>query len=126
VVERRRALAAVYQSGLQSIPQIKLPPGPAEDADHFDCFQNYEMQAEGRDELRAFLKIRQIGTALPWGGKAVHQWPRLGLDAHLPFTERLFERVLLLPLNLSLTHYDVHTICNTIQDFYQRSPRKSG
>ena len=126
VVERRRALAAIYESGLQSIPQIKLPPGPAEDADHFDCFQNYEIEAERRDELRAWLTASRIGTSLPWGGKAVHQWPRLGLDAHLPFTERLFERVLLLPLNLSLTHYDVHTICNTIQDFYQRSPRKSG
>jgi len=102
------------------------PRRPAEDTDHFDCFQNYEIETERRDELRAWLHARQIGTSLPWGGKAVHQWPRLGLDAHLPFTERLFERVLLLPLNLSVTHYDVHTICNTIQDFYQRSPRNSG
>ena len=126
VVERRRALARLYRNSLQTIPQVKLPPGPGDEPDHFDVFQNYEIEAERRDELRAWLTTRQIGTSLPWGGKAVHQWPPLGLHAHLPFTERLFERVLLLPLNLSLTHYDVHTICNTIQDFYQRSPRKSG
>jgi len=126
VVERRRALARLYRNSLQTIPQVKLPPGPGDEPDHFDVFQNYEIEAERRDELRAWLTTRQIGTSLPWGGKAVHQWPPLGLHAHLPFTERLFERVLLLPLNLSLTHYDVHTICNTIQDFYQRSPRNSG
>jgi dTDP-4-amino-4,6-dideoxygalactose transaminase len=126
VVERRRALAALYHNGLQSIQEIQLPPGPDANADHFDCFQNYEIEAERRDELRAWLTARRIGTALPWGGKAVHQWPRLGFEAQLPFTERLFERVLLLPLNLSLSPYDVHTICNTIQDFYQSSSRKRG
>jgi len=124
VIERRRALAACYRSGLQSIKEIKPPPGPEANSDHFDCFQNYEIEAERRDELRAWLQTRLIGSALPWGGKAVHQWPRLGLNARLPYTEALFESVLLLPLNLSLTDYDVRHICITIQDFYQTSRRE--
>ena len=118
-VERRRALAGIYRDRLMPIRQVELPPGPRDDRDHFDVFQNYEIEAERRDELRAFLKARQIGSAVPWGGKAVHQWPRLGFKNRLPFTERLFERVLLLPLNLSLTDHDVHTICNAIETFYQ-------
>jgi len=121
-VVRRRELAGLYRDGLQAIPELKLPPGPdyrGHDPDHFDVFQNYEIEAEYRDELRAFLKARQIGSALPWGGKAVHQWLRLGFTARLPFTERLFQRVLLLPLNLSLTYHDVHHICNTIAEFYR-------
>jgi len=120
-VERRRTLAGLYRNRLQSIRQVELPPGPADDSDHFDVFQNYEIEAERRDELRAFLKTHQIGTALPWGGKAVHQWRRLGFETRLPFTERVFERVLLLPLNLSLTQDDVHHICNLIENFYRRS-----
>jgi dTDP-4-amino-4,6-dideoxygalactose transaminase len=123
-IERRRELAGLYRAGLEAIPQLQLPPGPDHrecDPDHFDVFQNYEIEAERRDDLRAFLKSRQIGSALPWGGKAVHQWPRLGFEQRLPFTERLFERVLLLPLNLSLTHHDVHTICNAIEAFYQHA-----
>jgi dTDP-4-amino-4,6-dideoxygalactose transaminase len=123
-VQRRRTLAGLYRDGLQSIRQVELPPGPdhrEDDPDHFDVFQNYEIEAECRDELRTFLKSRQIGSALPWGGKAVHQWARLGFETHLPRTERLFERVLLLPLNLSLTDDDVHTICNAIEDFYQHA-----
>lgn len=118
-VERRRSLAGVYQDRLRTIEQVKLPPGPDDGLDHFDVFQNYEVEAEDREDLRAFLKDREIGTALPWGGKAVHQWPRLGCTARLPFTERLFERVLLLPLNLALTHHDVHYICDTIEEFYR-------
>jgi dTDP-4-amino-4,6-dideoxygalactose transaminase len=117
-VERRRELAGLYRNRLQAIPQVQLPPGPAGDAEHYDVFQNYEIEVERRDQLRAFLKRRQIGTALPWGGKAVHQWVRLGFRVRLPFTEALFERVLLLPLNLSLTDHDVHNISNAIEDFY--------
>jgi len=49
----------------------------------------------------------------------VHQWPRLGFAVRLPFTEALFERVLLLPLNLSLTHPDVDYVSDTIRDFYE-------
>lgn len=126
-VEHRRALAGLYRDGLQSVPQLRLPPGPDRDHpdhdhpdhDHYDVFQNYEIEAQDRDALRAYLEAHQIGSALPWGGKAVHQWAGLGFKAHLPFTEALFERMLLLPLNLSLTHHDVHYICNTIQDFYR-------
>jgi dTDP-4-amino-4,6-dideoxygalactose transaminase len=118
-IERRRALAGIYRNRLRAIGQVKLPPGPQDEADHFDVFQNYEIEAERRDELRAFLKIHHIGSALPWGGKAVHQWPRLGFSTRLPLTERVFERALLLPLNLSLNEDDVHHICNTIQDFFR-------
>jgi dTDP-4-amino-4,6-dideoxygalactose transaminase len=118
-IERRRALAGIYQDRLHALEPIKLPPGPNDDPSRFDVFQNYEIEAARRDELRAFLKAHQIGTALPWGGKAVHQWPLLGFTTRLPFTERVFERVLLLPLNLSLTDDNVHHICNTIENFYR-------
>jgi len=118
-IERRRALAGIYRDRLQGIASLQLPPGPSDDPQHFDIFQNYEIEAERRDELRSYLKMHQIGTLLPWGGKAVHQWARLGFAKRLPYTERLFERVLLLPLNLSLTDQDVHHVCNTIADFHR-------
>ncbi len=119
VIERRRWLALRYRERLSGVEQIALPPGPHGDADHFDVFQNYEIEAERRDELRAFLRQKGIGTALPWGGKAVHQWAGLGFDVTLPRTEALFARVLLLPLNLSLTDDDVHEVCDAVEDFYR-------
>jgi dTDP-4-amino-4,6-dideoxygalactose transaminase len=124
-VERRRALAALYQERLQGIEQLRLPPGPVElerdgKEEHFDVFQNYEIEAIRRDELRSHLASCGIGTLLPWGGKAVHQWEHLGFHQRLPFTEKLFERVLLLPLNLSLTGSDVEKVCEAIEEFYRR------
>ena len=113
----------VARGGPGHLEELKLAPGPLDDADHFDIYQNYEIEAARRDSLREHLKARGIGTSLPWGGRAVHQWPQLGFRVRLPFTEACFERMLLLPLNLSLTDDDVHYICDSIQDFYRGSAR---
>lgn len=122
-IRRRRELAGIYQQRLEGLETLRLPPPPLPEQDaetgHFDVFQNYEIEADGRDALREFLKARGIGTLLPWGGKAVHQWEGLRLRASLPRTETLFERILLLPMNLSLTDDDVHVVCDEILDFYQ-------
>jgi dTDP-4-amino-4,6-dideoxygalactose transaminase len=117
-IERRRTLARIYHERLTAIEQLGLPPGPEADPDHFDVYQNYEIDAERRDGLRAYLKEHGIGTMVQWGGKAVHQWEALGFQARLPYTEQLFERLLLLPMNLSLADDDVHQVCDAIHDYY--------
>jgi dTDP-4-amino-4,6-dideoxygalactose transaminase len=118
VVERRRSLARAYRAALTGVGEIVLPPGPADDPDHFDVYQNYEIEAERRDDLRGFLAHEGIGTLLPWGGRAVHQWEALGLARPLPVTERLFERVLLLPLHPWLAPAEVEFIAAAIRRFY--------
>jgi dTDP-4-amino-4,6-dideoxygalactose transaminase len=118
-IERRRALARLYRERLAAIEELRLPPGPDGDPDHFDVFQNYEIEAQRRDDLRAHLKSRGIGTIIQWGGKAVHQWNALNCAARLPFTEALFQRLLLLPLNLSLSDDDVEQVCDAVEDFYR-------
>ena len=118
-IRRRRELAGIYQQRLEGLEILRLPPPPEHNGNHFDVFQNYEIEADGRDALREFLNARGIGTLLPWGGKAVHQWEGLGFRASLPRTETLFERILLLPMNLSLANNDVHIVCDEIVDFYQ-------
>jgi dTDP-4-amino-4,6-dideoxygalactose transaminase len=118
-IERRRGIARLYRDRLAGLEELVLPPGPDGDPDHFDVYQNYEIEATRRDRLREFLKAHSIGTAVPWGGKAVHQWERLGFQQRLPFTEELFQRLLLLPMNLSLADDDIHLVCNAIQSFYR-------
>lgn len=119
VIHRRRAIARIYRSRLEGLEELRLPPGPDNDPDHFDIFQNYEIEASRRDQLQARLKESGIGTILPWGGKAVHQWDKLGFTEKLPFTEKLFEEILLLPLNMAIEDDDVHIICDAIQNFYR-------
>ena len=52
VMARRRAVASLYQERLGDVSELVLPPGSGCDPDHFDIYQNYEIEAERRDELR--------------------------------------------------------------------------
>jgi dTDP-4-amino-4,6-dideoxygalactose transaminase len=118
-VSRRREIAKRYRQQLGDLVELLLPPGPDGDPDHFDVFQNYEIEAYSRDALRAYLKDAGIGTLIQWGGKAVHQFERLGFTKALPFTERMFTRCLMLPLNASLSDSDTEYVCDTIRRFYR-------
>lgn len=118
VIERRRSLARAYRSALADVREIVLPPGPDDDADHFDVYQNYEIEAERRDELRRYLAEHGVGTLVQWGGKAVHQFTGLGLNVTLSNTERMFKRCLMLPMNLTVTDDDVHYIAAAIRGFF--------
>jgi len=119
IIDRRRAIANIYQERLGGLQQVVLPPAPDSDPDHYDTFQNYEIEAENRDGLKTFLKDQGVGTLIQWGGKAVHQFEALGLKASLPNTERLFQRCLMLPMNITLTDDDVHYVCDQVQAFYR-------
>lgn len=120
-IERRRALAAIYHAELSNLPQVRLPPPPDSDARYFDVFQNYEVEAENRDGLVARLKQASVEILLPWGGRAVHQFPRLGFPDYvgkLLRTEAVFGRVLLLPMHTELTDEQVRYVCGVIREYY--------
>jgi dTDP-4-amino-4,6-dideoxygalactose transaminase len=119
-IARRREIAARYRRRLASLPALRLPPGPDDDPDHFDIFQNYEIEAPRRDELREFLKQRGVGTLIQWGGKPVHQFRKLGFTQCLPYTDDLFTRMLMLPMNRSLTDEDADYVAACIGEFYGR------
>lgn len=117
-IAHRRALAARYNAILGDLPQLVLPPAPDVDPNHFDVYQNYELQADDRDALRAYLTACGIGTIVQWGGKAVHQFEGLGFQVSLPRTERLFQRCLMLPMNMMVSVADVGYVSKAIRAFY--------
>ena len=58
---------------------------------------------------------------LPWGGKAVHQFPNLGLGHfadRLPATERAFPRMLFLPMYCELADDQVEYVAEVVRRFY--------
>ena len=119
IIRRRREIAAIYQQRLGAIEQLDLPPAPDADPDHFDVYQNYELQAENRDALKEYLRENGVGTLIQWGGKGVHQWAPLGFSVRLPKVERFFERCLMLPMNIFLEDDDVHYVSDKIESFYR-------
>ena len=120
-IERRRAIARMYRDGLGDLEDMTLPPGPDGDPDHFDVYQNYEVESGRREALREHLERDGIRTIIQWAGKPVHQFEGLGLGrVSLPKTDRLFTRCFLLPMNTSLTDDEVRYICGSIRRFYGR------
>jgi dTDP-4-amino-4,6-dideoxygalactose transaminase len=118
-IERRRAIAATYDDHLAHITHLKLPPRPQEVGPFFDVFQNYEIEARERDGLVAHLRRQGVEILIPWGGRAVHQFSRLGLShTQVPRTEQLFRNVLMLPMHAELSDEDVMYVCRTVQEFY--------
>jgi dTDP-4-amino-4,6-dideoxygalactose transaminase len=118
-IRRRREIASIYENALQDLSELTLPPGPDTEPLHFDSFQNYEIEADRRDELKQFLKMRGVGTLIQWGGKAVHQFSKLGFKVSLPVTERVFRRCLMLPLNMTVTNDDAAYVAESIREFYR-------
>jgi dTDP-4-amino-4,6-dideoxygalactose transaminase len=118
-VERRREIAAMYQSGLENLQSLILPPAPDADPDHYDVYQNYEVEADKRDELKVFLQANGVGSIIQFGGKPVHQYPLdFGGSKNLPFTEGLYKRLLLLPMHTALSNEDVEYVISQTQKFY--------
>lgn len=119
VINRRREIATRYQAQLSSLDELVLPPAPDSDSDHFDVFQNYEIEATNRDSLKKHLEENGVGTLVQWGGKAVHQFKDLGFTQSLPYTENLFNSMIMLPLNMSMSNNDVDYVCDSICKFYK-------
>jgi len=119
VIQRRRAIANIYHENLKELEQLQLPPAPSNSGEYFDIFQNYELQADNRDQLREHLSNQGIGTIIQWGGKAVHQWEGLGFNLKLPKVEKFFTKCLMLPMNIFVSDEDLFYICDSIKRFYK-------
>jgi dTDP-4-amino-4,6-dideoxygalactose transaminase len=119
VISRRREIAGLYQSLLEDLEEISLPQGPDANRDHFDVYQNYELQAANRDNLKQSLSDQGIGTLIQWGGKAVHQFRNLGFNTSLPKTEKFFEECIMLPMNIFLSDEDIIYVAKKVREFYR-------
>tara|TARA_B100001250_G_scaffold413454_1_gene447677 strand:+ start:8098 stop:9210 length:1113 start_codon:yes stop_codon:yes gene_type:complete len=120
VVNRRRAIAQMYEERLGEIEQLRLPPAPNSDPNHFDVYQNYEIEAQNRDMLKEYLSQNGIGTLVQWGGKAVHQFKELGFKYSLPNTEDFFKKCIMTPMNIFINDSDIDYICEKITYFYNK------
>jgi len=120
VIERRRTVAQMYQDQLEGLEELQLPPPPSNTSNHFDVYQNYELTADDRDELKKYLSEQNIGTLIQWGGKGIHQFQQLGFAKKLPNTDKFFERCIMLPMNIFISDEDVEYICNSIKSFYRK------
>ena len=116
--EARRRNAAAYGEGLAGLAPVRTP---ATDPASEHIFHQYTLQVERRDDLQAFLKAREIGTAVYYP-LALHLQPcftHLGYrPGSLPVTERAMAEVLSLPIYPELTDAQRGWVVESIRAFY--------
>ena len=119
-INRRREIATIYNENLSSINNILLPPSPDSDHNYYDVYQNYEIEAERRDELKLYLEKNGIGTLIQWNGQPVHSIKSLGFTGKgLPYTEEMYKKCLMLPMNTSLKNDEIDYVSDRIIEFYK-------
>ena len=120
-IDRRRELASMYHEQLHGLPELILPPPPLDEGSNYDVYQNYEVEAEDRDRLVEHMADHGVETMISWGGRGVHQFQGLGLTYYrLKRTERMFERVLMIPMHPELSDEDVAYVSQVVREFYAR------
>lgn len=117
---RRRVLASRYIRGIEN-PNVMLPLANQLEQDAWHLFV---IQHPQRDDFRAYLRERGIGTDIHYPIPPHHQ-QAYATFAHLslPIAEQLHRDVLSLPLNPTLTDEDVTYIIDTINLKRERAIR---
>lgn len=119
-ISHRRKIASIYWKHLKNISEIKLQRSPNYRSYIKDAYQNFEIQVEKRSKLMSYLKSKNIGTIIQWGGYPVHKFKKLKLkDKDLSKTDKFFEKCMLLPMNAALTVNEAEYICQKLKYFYE-------
>ena len=119
-ISHRRNIAKIYFKEFKKNIYIKCPPNNLVEKNRFDNYQNFEVQCANRDKLRKYLFSNNIGTILPWGGKAVHEFKNLNCySKDLKFTEKIMKKSILIPMNQFLTLKEAYFISKKINNFYE-------
>ena len=118
--EKRRAVAAKYDSMLKGVGDLRLPPTPSKDFE--PVYHQYAILTKRRNELKAHLESKGVGVGVHYD-IPIHLQPvykdMYGFkEGMLPVTERLCKEVLTLPMFVDITDEQVKYVVESISGFY--------
>ena len=116
----RREAAAYYTGVLEGIGDLVLPNVPAGSS---PVWHLYVVRTKARDDLRAFLGERGIGTGLhyPEPPHLAAAYASLGyLRGAFPTAETLANECLSLPLFPGITEAQLDAVASAVDDFFRR------
>ena len=119
IIKKRRKIAKIYNENFKDIADIKLPILDKSSKKNFDTFQNYEIRAKNRDQLRKFLLKCGVGTLIPWNGTAINKLKNLGINYKLKNSDKMFKEFLMLPMNNFLDLAQIYYVADCIKKFYK-------
>ncbi len=114
----RRANACRYHEGLEEIAEVTLPHVLE---GNFHVYNQFTVRVERRDELRAFLQDRGIGSGIYYP-VPLHLQPCFdalgGKEGMHPEAEKACREVLSLPIFPELGEERLHAVVEAIRDFH--------
>lgn len=121
--EGRRRNAARYERLFRETNLLDRVVLPKTDTGNHHVFNQFTIRAQKRDELRAYLKEKEIGTEIyypvPMHLQACYR--ELGYQkGDFPVSERVAEEVLSLPIYAELSNDQLTYVVETIGEFYRR------
>jgi len=121
--EGRRRNAGRYERLFQEHKLLERVVLPKTDPENFHVFNQFTIRAQKRDDLRAYLREKDIGTEIYYPVPMHLQACYAHLGYHkgaFPMAERASEEALSLPIYAELTDDQLSYVVETIADFYRR------
>ena len=114
---KRKALARFYLKGLSKVSEIRLPSG-IDFPDHNAHL--FVIQTDRRDELKAFLGDKGIGSAIHYPMILPEMKP-FKTVGNFSNARKLTQNGLSIPLNHMLSSLEVRKVMDGIKSFFQKS-----
>jgi len=121
--EGRRRNAARYERLFTEAKLLDRITLPVTQPGNFHVFNQYTIRAQRRDDLRSFLKERQVGTEIyyPIPMHLQECYRTLGhKKGDFPVSEQAAEEVVSLPVYAELTDEQLRYVVDSIRAFYDR------
>jgi dTDP-4-amino-4,6-dideoxygalactose transaminase len=122
--EGRRRNAAQYEQLFTQAGLIGRVTLPVTHKENFHVYNQYTIRAPKRDDLRAYLKDKGVGTEIyyPLPMHLQNCYKNLGHHkGSFPISEQAAEEVLSLPVFAELSEEHLAYVVDTIAEFYRRS-----
>lgn len=114
---RRKQIAKLYHKGLAGIQGVVIPK--FDDSRYNDCWQNYGIRAQRRDELVEYLDKNGVEVLTEWK-IPVHKQPvMMPNDISLSVAEAICAESVLLPMYPELKDAQIDYVCKTVKKFYE-------
>lgn len=111
MMAKRRAIQSKYNEAFAGMPQIKTPAFSY-------TVQYYTMQCDDRDRLSEDLAEKGINTSVHFKPLSEMTYWRKGVKRELPVTDRVWKRLLSIPVHDALTWSEVEYIIKCVKQFY--------
>jgi dTDP-4-amino-4,6-dideoxygalactose transaminase len=110
---KRRAVQSAYNEAFREISQIKIPM-------YSHTVQYYTMQCQKRDDLSDYLASVGIATSVHFKPLSEMTYWKKAVKRPLPVTNRVWKKLLSLPVHHGLTWEQVEFIISSVKQFYKR------